>query len=126
MAFIGHGSRQAKASTKPRLPQSQGSVERANGDIKDILVAWMSDNNTQDWSLGLKFVQQQKNCAHHAGINRTPYKAMFGEDPKIGLTSSILAPEMLGRLRSEDLIALFSVPASADLGEKQAAAALLP
>ena len=26
---------------KPRHPQSQGSVERANGDIKDMLVAWM-------------------------------------------------------------------------------------
>ncbi|XP_068224797.1 KRAB-A domain-containing protein 2-like [Palaemon carinicauda] len=30
---------------KPRHPQSQGSVERANGDIKDMLVAWMADNN---------------------------------------------------------------------------------
>jgi len=33
---------------KPRHPQSQGSVERANGDIKDMLVAWMGDNNTTD------------------------------------------------------------------------------
>ena len=87
---------------KPRHPQSQGSVERANADIKDILVAWMSDNKTQDWTVGLKFVQHQKNCAHHAGINRTPYKAMFGEDPKFGLTSSSLPPEVLERLQSED------------------------
>ena len=87
---------------KPRHPQSQGSVERANGDIKDMLVAWMCDNNTQDWSVGLKFVQQQKNCAHHAGINQTPYKAMFGEDPKVGLTSSSLPPEILKTLQSED------------------------
>ena len=42
----------------PRHFQSQGSVERANGDIIDILVAWMSDNTTQDWTVGLKFVQQ--------------------------------------------------------------------
>ncbi|XP_037788341.1 KRAB-A domain-containing protein 2-like isoform X1 [Penaeus monodon] len=35
---------------KPRHPQSQGSVERANGDIKD-------------WSSGLRFVQHQKNCS---------------------------------------------------------------
>ena len=87
---------------KPRHPQSQGSVERANGDIKDMLVAWMSDNNTQDWTVGLKFVQQQKNCAHHVGINLTPYKAMFGEEPKVGLTSSSLPPEILERLQSED------------------------
>ncbi|KAK6178643.1 hypothetical protein SNE40_011172 [Patella caerulea] len=46
---------------KPRHPQSQGSVERANGDIKDMLVAWMGDNNTNDWSVGIKFVQFQKN-----------------------------------------------------------------
>ena len=45
---------------KPRHPQSQGSVKRANSDIKDILVAWMSDNDTQDWTVGLKFVQQQR------------------------------------------------------------------
>ena len=80
---------------KPRHPQSQVSVEKANSDIKDILVAWMSDNNTQDWTVGLKFVQQQKNSAHPAGINRTPYNAMFGEDPKVGLTSSSLPPEIL-------------------------------
>ena len=33
---------------KPRHPQSQGSVERANYDIKDMLVAWMSENDTAD------------------------------------------------------------------------------
>lgn len=42
---------------KSRHPQSQGSVERANADIKDILVAWMNDNNTQDWTVGVKFDQ---------------------------------------------------------------------
>ena len=100
---------------KPRHPQSQGSVERANGDIKDILVAWMSDNNTQDWTVGLKFVQQKKNCAHHAGIKRTPYKAMFGEDPKIGLTSSSLPHEILERIQTEDdLLALHQSPPTAN------------
>ena len=97
---------------KPRHPQSQGSVERANGDIKDMLVAWMCDNNTQDWSVGLKFVQQQKNCAHHAGINQTPYKAMFGEDPKVGLTSSSLPPEILKTLQSEDDLRALESPSA--------------
>ena len=31
---------------KPRHPQSQGSVERANGDIKDMLVAWLAASAT--------------------------------------------------------------------------------
>ncbi|XP_037772660.1 KRAB-A domain-containing protein 2-like [Penaeus monodon] len=70
---------------KLRHPQSQGSVERANGDIKDMLVAWMGDNTT-DWSTGIKFVQFQKNSSLHAGIRRSPYAAMFGCEAKVGLT----------------------------------------
>lgn len=50
---------------KPRHPQSQGSVERANCDIKDMLVAWLADNETQDWSTGIKFVQFQKKKPLH-------------------------------------------------------------
>ena len=32
---------------KPRHPQSQGSVERSNGDIHDMLTAWMRDNESK-------------------------------------------------------------------------------
>ena len=98
---------------KPRHPQSQGSVERANGDIKDMLVAWMSENNTQDWTIGIKFVQFQKNTAHHAGIKCSPYSALFGCDARIGLTSSSLPQKIIERMQSEDdLIALITAPAS--------------
>jgi len=38
---------------RPRYPQSQGSVERANATMKDSLVAWMRDHNTSAWSTGL-------------------------------------------------------------------------
>ena len=65
---------------KPRHPQSQGSVERANGDIKDMLVAWLADNQTEDWVTDIKFVQFQKNSAHHSGIKRSPYLALFGSE----------------------------------------------
>ena len=98
---------------KPRYPQSQGSVERANGDIKDMLIAWMSENNTQDWTIGIKFVQFQKNTAHHAGIKCSPYSALFGCDARIGLTSTSLPQEIIERMQSEDdLIALVTAPAS--------------
>ena len=32
---------------KPRYSESQGSVERSNQDVRDIFVAWVSDNNTK-------------------------------------------------------------------------------
>lgn len=41
---------------KPRHPQSQGSVERGNVDIKDMLIIWMKENNCKKWNIGLKFV----------------------------------------------------------------------
>ncbi|XP_068233567.1 KRAB-A domain-containing protein 2-like [Palaemon carinicauda] len=92
---------------KPRHLQSQGSVERANGDIKDMLVAWMADNNSTDWATGIKFVQFSKNSAYHAGIKRSPYAAMFGVNALVGLTSTSLPQEIISCLQSEqDLITM--------------------
>ena len=90
---------------KPRYPQSQGSVERANGDIKDMLVAWLADNDSQDWVAGIKFVQFQKNSSLHSGIKRSPYSALFGNEARVGLTSSSLPREILDNLESEDDLA---------------------
>ncbi|XP_066945369.1 KRAB-A domain-containing protein 2-like [Macrobrachium rosenbergii] len=93
---------------KPRHPQSQGSVERANADIKDMLTAWLADNETTDWTVGLKFVQFHKNSSFHSGIKRTPFAALFGSDAKIGLTTSSLPDEIISRLeKEEDLLNLF-------------------
>ncbi|CAF1134392.1 unnamed protein product, partial [Brachionus calyciflorus] len=36
-------------------PQSQGSVERANADIKKMIVTWMRENKSTRWKTGLKF-----------------------------------------------------------------------
>jgi hypothetical protein len=58
--------------------------------IKDMLIIWMRENNSTSWNVALKFVQFNKNNSHHSGIYRTPYKAMFGSDAKMDLTSSPL------------------------------------
>ena len=44
----------------PRHPQSQGSVERSNAHVKQMLTAWAIDNDTTKWADGLRFVQLQK------------------------------------------------------------------
>jgi IS30 family transposase len=72
---------------KPRHPQSPGSVERSNQDVRDMLVVWMSDNNTKNWSEGLRFIQSKKNQALHAVIKTSPYEAMFGTAQRIGLNT---------------------------------------
>ena len=92
---------------KPRHPQSQGSVERANADVKNMLITWLNENHTKNWVSGLNFVQHYKNTSYHSGIKMEPYKAMFGINPKVGLTSSCLPKAIIDSLESEeDLIAL--------------------
>ncbi|XP_041347825.1 uncharacterized protein LOC121367580 [Gigantopelta aegis] len=96
---------------KPRHPQSQGSVERAKCDIKDMLVCWLGDNNTTEWTVGLKFVQFQKNSSLHSGIKCSPFAALLGSGARTGLSSSSLPPEILHRLQSEDdLLAAIPMP----------------
>ncbi|XP_068240178.1 KRAB-A domain-containing protein 2-like [Palaemon carinicauda] len=80
---------------KPRYSQSQGSVERANRDVKAILACWMKDNNTTQWSNGLRFVQWQKNTRFLSGIGRTPYEAMYGEKAHLGISPVNIPEEIM-------------------------------
>ncbi|XP_005096011.1 KRAB-A domain-containing protein 2-like [Aplysia californica] len=101
---------------KPRHPQSQGSVERANGDIKDMLVAWKADNDSQDWLTGIKFVHFQKNSSLHSGTKCSPYSAMFGCEARVGLTTSSLPEEVIARIETEeDFLAVNENPLSLSL-----------
>ena len=59
-------------------------------------------DNTKNWSNGLKFVQFMKNRSFHSGIKQTPYRAMFGTEPRVGLTSSLLPLGILGKIDHED------------------------
>ena len=96
---------------KPRHPQSQGSVERLNCYVKDMLTAWLGDNNSTDWPMGLHFIQFQNNSSYHTGIKQSPYKALFGTEVKVGLRSNNLPTEILDRMVSEDdLIAAYATP----------------
>jgi hypothetical protein len=87
---------------KPRHSQSQGSVERANQDIENMISTWMQDEKTDRWSEGLRFVQLMKNRALHSGIKRTPYEALFGCKVKVGLTTSSLPRDILDSINSEE------------------------
>lgn len=87
---------------KPRHSQSQGSVERANQDIEKMLAAWMQDNDTTHWSKGLPFVQFMKNRALHCGIKQSPYRAMFGIEPRVGLATSSLPLEVVQNIHDEE------------------------
>lgn len=86
----------------PWHSQSQGSVERANQDIENMLATWLTDNKTNKWSNGLKFIQFMKNRSLHHGIKCSPYEAMFGTTAKIELKSTPLPYNIIENLRSEE------------------------
>ena len=124
---------------KARHPQSQGSVARVKGDIKDMLVVWLAassrsllhvwlaDNDSHDWLTGIKCVQFQKTSAHHSGIKRSPCSALSGEEVRVGHGSNLvfyglstitvisgrLPQEVLSKLDNEkDLLAVIMDPPS--------------
>ena len=68
---------------RPRHPQDQRSVERANGDFKNMLYARIRDvkKESSQWLSELPHVQYSKNTAFHSGINCTPFSVYFGRKP---------------------------------------------
>lgn len=87
---------------RPRNPSSQGSVERSNQDVENMLRGWLNDNNSTNWSVGCYFIQWQKNSSFHRVIGRTPYRALFGCDPKVGLKSTSLPNDLINNIATEE------------------------
>jgi hypothetical protein len=73
-----------------------------------MLTAWMRDNESNKWLVGIKFVQLQNNSALNNGIGRTPYEALFGKCATVVLTSETKIPKeiLLTFEKEEDLLRL--------------------
>ncbi|CAF4061215.1 unnamed protein product [Rotaria sordida] len=67
---------------RPRHPQSQGCIERANGVLCDALGKWMTINNSSHWSDGLLPVVYGINTRLSVVTKTTPYQVMFGQAPR--------------------------------------------
>ncbi|XP_050316173.1 uncharacterized protein LOC126750568 [Anthonomus grandis grandis] len=62
----------------------------------------LTDSQTTKWSEGLRYIQFMKNRAFHSGIKQSPYKAMFGAELKVGLSTTSLPSELLKDIADED------------------------
>ena len=66
---------------KPRHPQSQGSVERVNQEIKKVLGALMRENNDPCWVKYDSLAQHSINKSPHSTLgNKSPYSVLFGRE----------------------------------------------
>lgn len=66
--------------------QNQENIQSVANMLRD----WLVENKSSKWSIGLQFIQFQKNCSHNLVIGRSPYKALFGNDPKFDFNISNL------------------------------------
>ena len=68
---------------------------RSIGDIHDMLVRWMRENNTTDCITGIQRLQFQKNRHDHVGIKPSPCETMFGSAHEVGLSTTPIPNEIL-------------------------------
>ena len=94
---------------KPRHSQSQGSVERANRDVENILTCWLRDNEASNWSKGLRFVQWKNNNRFHEGIGRSPHEAEFEAKGRLGLNDLNLPKAITETLETEEQLEKLSI-----------------
>lgn len=68
----------------PKHPSENPSDdEQSYGDVADMIRAWMRYKNSPKWTIGCHFVQFERNTSYRKSIDRSPYSALFGRDPKI-------------------------------------------
>ena len=79
---------------RPRNPQSQGSVERANQDIEQMIRCYFEKNPDVDWSTALPLIQLQKNNALNRTIGVSPYFAVFGQHLKCSIGNEFTVGEI--------------------------------
>ena len=65
----------------PRRPQTQGCVERGNGDLQLKLGKWL-DQHGGTWSTALQLVTHAINTSTAAATGKTPYEVVFGQLPR--------------------------------------------
>ncbi len=86
----------------PRHFESNGGVKRVNQTVQQKLGAWMRDNRTVRWSVGCKIIQWQYNTQRHSTLRDIPYKLVFGQTPRVGISGLLVCPQLLDRLSTEE------------------------
>ena len=88
---------------KPRHPESQGSVERANCDLKNALASKMRDNsNDLCWVKYVRRVQLENNTTYHSTIGMTPFEALYNRKRSFGLSDLGIPSELASQIHDEE------------------------
>ena len=88
---------------KPRHPQSQGSVERVNQEIKRVIGSLMRQSNDDCWVKYIPIVQHSINTSPHSTLQgNSPYRILFGREPVKGMGDFGIPDEIAGDVTTEE------------------------
>ena len=85
----------------PRHSESNGGVERVNRTVQAKLGTWMQDTGSRRWTIGCKIVMWRYNTQQHRTVGNIPYRLLFGQVPRVGISSLHLDTALLDTLATE-------------------------
>jgi hypothetical protein len=85
----------------PRHSQSNGGIERVNRTVQYKLGSWMTDTNSRRWSVGCRLMMWRYNTQMHRTVKDIPYRLVFGQKPRVGISGLHLDDSLLDKLATE-------------------------
>jgi hypothetical protein len=82
----------------PRHSPSNGEVERVNRTIEEKLGAWMAETQNTNWSIGCCLMMWRFDTQEHRMVGNVPYLLVFGQMPRVGISSLHLLAAVLDSL----------------------------
>ena len=95
---------------RPRHSESQGSVERLNRQFENLIAHWIRENPPSEeeghggrprWSLGCFLVRWQILTNYSQAVHDFPYRLLYGQLPRAGISQLPLSSELLSTLTNE-------------------------
>ena len=80
-------------------PHPQGSIDGESGNDRDVVMMWRCQTTAKQAGLYMNKVGSVSKESDRSTIKHSPYEAMFGCVPEVGLPSSPMPPEFLIVLR---------------------------
>jgi hypothetical protein len=74
---------------------SNSGVERVNHTIEEKLGAWMAEMQNTNWSIGCHLMMWRYNTQEHRMLGNIPYWLVFGQMPRVGISSLHLLAAVL-------------------------------
>eukprot|EP00970_Alexandrium_tamarense_P011602 scaffold2552_cov172-Alexandrium_tamarense.AAC.1 len=87
---------------KARHSESNGGIERLHLSAETKIGNWMVQTGQTHWSVGCKLTAWEMNTQMHLGIGgQLPYRMVFGQDPRAGISGLAVDADLLSSLRTE-------------------------